>query len=69
MVIGAVGLTVVLASTDLLKPVVLIEVFVGEDAFIIDEVIVVVATTAINHLPATTTTTTAVKHPSKHNVY
>ena len=69
MVIGAVGLTVVLASTDLLESVVLIKVFVGEDAFIIDEVIVMVGATAINHLLAATTPIVAVRHPSKHNIY
>lgn len=69
MVIGVVGPIVVLASTKLFVSVVLIEVFVGEDALTIDEVIVIARMIAINKLFATTIPTITVKHPSKHNIY
>ncbi len=69
MVIGVVRLIVVGASIELSESVVLIEVFVGEDAFIIAEIIVVAGTVTINHLLAATMPTVAVKYPSKHNIY
>jgi len=68
-VIGAVGLIVVLVSTELLASVVLTGVGDAKGISVITEVIVVAGMIAIKKLPATTTSTAAVNHPSEHNIY
>lgn len=69
MVIGVVGLSPTLVSTELLDSFVWIGLFVAEVVSVITEVIVVTEAITINRLFAVTTPIATVRHPSKHNIY